>query len=148
MGCWLGIDLGSRRIGIAVGNTTTGIASPLEVIAAEPFREAVGHIARVAGEYGAEGIVVGWPLNMDDTEGEQGRSARATATRIAAETHRDVRMWDERLSSFAADQSLAGKLTRKKRRAHQDAITAAEILQDFLSSGGPQGAPRVDEIDD
>ncbi len=59
----------------------------------------------------------------------------------------DVRIWDERLSSFAADQVLAGHLTRKKRKARQDAIAAAMFLQDFLSCGGPDAAPRPDEVD-
>ena len=142
MGRWVCIDYGARRIGIAAGSTGDGIACPLEVVAAEPRDRAIRAIGRIAAEYEAEGIVVGWPLNMDDTEGPQGRVARAMAGDLAAATGMDVRMWDERLSSFAADEKLAGMMTRKKRKARQDAVAAAEILQDFFACDGPDAAPR------
>ena len=147
MSRWLGIDHGQVRIGIAAGDTSFGIASPLAVIPAEPMERAVAEIARLAGEYAADGLVVGWPLNMDDSEGSQGLSARQMACRLAKATGMDVRMWDERLSSFTADQAIAGHLTREKRKARQDAMAAAAFLQDFLSSGGPEAAPRPDQIE-
>jgi len=146
MGLWLGIDHGTRRIGLAAGNTRDSIASPLAVIDAQPHSAAIERIQRYAADYRAEGIVVGWPLNMDDSEGPQGKLARAMAVELAAATGLDVRLWDERLSSFAADEALAGMLTRKKKKARQDAVAAAVILQDFLSSGGPDAAPRVDDF--
>ena len=147
MGCWLGIDHGTVRIGIAVGDTTSGIASPLAVVPATPPDDMIRAIVKLAKEYHAVGLVVGWPLNMDDTEGPQGLLARKMACHLADVTGMDVRMWDERLSSFTADQALAGLLTRKKRRARQDAIAAATFLQDFLSSGGPDAAPTPDSAD-
>ena len=147
MGSWLGIDHGSVRTGIAVGDTVSGIASPLAVVPTEPLVRAIDRIAGLAREYGSEGLVVGWPLNMDDSEGPQGLDARSMASRLAEATGMDVRMWDERLSSFTADQALAGQLTRKKRKARQDAVAAAVILQDFLSADGPDAAPRPDEIE-
>ncbi len=104
-------------------------------------------ILALAEEYRITGVVVGWPLNMDDSEGPQGKLARAMAFELAGMCELDVRLWDERLSSFSADQALAGQLTRKKRRSRQDAVAAAAILQDFFACGGPQSAPRPDEID-
>jgi putative Holliday junction resolvase len=83
---------------------------------------------------------------MDDSEGPQAREAREFACRLRQRSGGDVRLWDERLSSFEADQALAGHLTRKKRRRRQDAIAAAVILQDFFFRGGPDSAPRCDEI--
>jgi len=145
---WLCIDPGSKRIGVAVGDTSGGIATPVETLSPEPFEQLARRLGELAGEYDAAGLVVGWPLNMNDSEGPEGRKARELASRLAAETHLDVRMWDERLSSFAADEALAGHLTRGKRRARQDAIAAAEILQDFLSSGGPDAAPEPDDATD
>jgi len=142
MGRWLGIDHGTRRWGIAVGNTEDGIATPVAVLAAAPASAALEQIARLVAEYHAEGIVVGWPLNMDDSEGPQGKLARSMARQLAETTRLDVRLWDERLSSFAADKALAGTLTRKKRRARQDAVAASLMLQDFLARGGPQTAQR------
>jgi len=146
MGHWICVDHGSRRIGLAVGDTARAIASPLKVISAEPHGAAIEQIKAVADEYRAVGVVVGWPLNMDDSEGPQGRLARAFAVELADAGVRDVRLWDERLSSFAADGVLAGMLTRKKKKAFQDAVAAAEILQDFFACGGPEGAPKPREI--
>ena len=143
---WLCIDHGDVRIGLAAGSTEQGIASPLKVIPAEPHDDAVAAIKTTAADYGADGLVVGWPLNMDDSEGPQGKAARAFAAELAEATGMDVRMWDERLSSFAADGRLAGQLTRKKRKAVQDAVAAAEILQDFLACDGSDGAPAPGDI--
>ena len=137
MGFWVGIDHGTKRVGIAVGAVPPGIASPAEAVAAKPEHLALERIAAVAREHEAAGIVVGHPLNMDGTAGEQAKLAEAFARRLAAATGMDVRLWDERLSSFAADQALAGHLTRGKRKARQDALAAAAMLQDFFNSGGP-----------
>ncbi len=148
MGRWLGIDYGSRRIGIAAGDSDNRIASPLEVILAEPYHLAVERIRKLAAEYTVAGIVVGWPLNMDDTEGPQGKLVRKIALELAASTGLDVRLWDERLSSFQADQELAGMFTRKKKKQRQDAHAAAAILSDFFASDGPSCAQRPGDISD
>jgi putative Holliday junction resolvase len=81
---------------------------------------------------------------MDDTEGPQGKLARRFAADLAEQTGLDVRLWDERLSSFHADNALSQTYTRKKKRARQDAIAAAAILQDFLDAGAPADAPTPD----
>jgi len=146
MGRWLGIDHGSKRIGVAVGDTSNAIAAPLTVLEGAGSHQIAEQIIRIADEHDAPGVVVGWPLNMDDTEGPQGKIAREFAAGLAEHTDLDVRLWDERLSSFQADQALAGIFTRKQKKTRQDAIAAAVILQDFLSAGGPQGAPRPDEV--
>ena len=150
MGRWLGIDHGSKRVGIAVGDASVEIATPLTVIDAtgQDSPRIIERIGQLASEHGASGAVVGWPLNMDDTEGPQGKIARQFAMELASETDLDVRLWDERLSSFEADQALAGTFTRKQKKNRQDAIAAAVILQDFFSAGGPQGAPRPCEVTD
>lgn len=140
---WLGIDHGTRRIGVAVGDTSGGIATPLTVLPAEPAHEAIDRIVRLCQEYEARCVVVGWPLNMDDSEGPQGRTAREMAEQLAGASGLDVRLWDERLSTFEADSMMVGKLTREKKRRRRDAVAAAVILQDFLSRGGPDAAPVV-----
>jgi len=137
--------MGSARIGLAAGESRTGIASPLEVIPAADWPEAMKTIARVADAEGAGGIVVGWPLNMDDSEGPQGKHCRQRAVQLARHTGLDVRMWDERLSSFAADNALAGQLTRKKKKQWQDAVAAATILQDFFRADGPTVAVKPED---
>lgn len=148
MGRWLGIDHGTKRMGVAVGGTEDGVATPVAAVAAEPAAAALEKIRELAAEYDVEGIVVGWPLNMDDSEGPQGVLAREAAVRLAEAAGLDVRLWDERLSSFAADQALAGSYTRKQKALRQDAVAAAAMLRDFLTSDGPARAPRADEIGD
>ena len=147
MARWLGIDHGSRRIGVAVGETTTPIASPVGLLSA---REAdlEKRIAQIAEDYGAAGAVVGWPLNEDGSEGPQGRLAREFAAMLAEKTHLDVRLWDERLSSFEAEERLRGRLTRTQKRRRQDSVAAAAFLEEFLKCDGPRSAPRPSEIDD
>lgn len=142
MGRWLGIDHGTKRVGIAVGSAPGGIATPLAVVPAEPAESLYRKVAALSDEYGVEGVVVGWPLNMDDSEGPQGALARAAALRLAEALDIDVRLWDERLSSYAADQALAGAFTRKQKKVRQDAVAAAEMLRDFLAADGPERAPR------
>jgi len=142
MARWLGIDHGTKRIGIAAGNSADCMAGPLSVIRAAPTEEAIRNILDMAEQYGAEGIVVGLPLNMNGSEGPQAKLARGMAGGLAAATELDVRLWDERLSSFQADQSLAGTMTRKKRKARQDAVAAAAMLEEFFRSNGPEKAAR------
>ena len=142
MATWLGIDHGHKRIGIAVGYSGDTFASPVKVLPGADVAQVMRQIAKVAEEYNATGAVVGWPLNMDDTEGPQGKKARQFAAELEAQTGLDVRMWDERLSSFTADQALAGQFTRGKRKARQDAIAAADFLSEFLRQNGEQNAPK------
>jgi putative Holliday junction resolvase len=145
MSSWLGIDHGTKRIGVAVGDTTSRIATPLEVIPASPATAALERIGELARKYRAEGLVVGLPINMDGTEGPQAAQARQMADQIAQTLHLPVRMFDERLSSFQADQHLAGKLTRGKKKARQDALAAATMLTDFLAAEGRPTVPETDE---
>jgi putative Holliday junction resolvase len=141
---WLGIDHGTKRIGLAVGDTVLKLASPLTVLDAGSQAVTLDRIAEIAAEHGAEGVVVGLPINMDDTEGPQAAKTRAFARRLADRLAVGVVLWDERLSSFQADQALAGEWTRAKRRARQDAVAAAVILQEFLTADG-QGALELDD---
>jgi putative Holliday junction resolvase len=145
MSSWLGIDHGTKRIGVAVGDTVSHIATPLEVIAATPAPAAMERIGDLARQYRVEGIVVGLPINMDGSEGPQAAQARQMAEQIAQALHLPVRMFDERLSSFQADQHLAGKLTRGKKKSRQDALAAATMLSDFLTAEGRTTAPGNDK---
>lgn len=142
---WLAVDHGTKRIGLAVSDATGSIASPLEVLPAGDLNAFHRRLDSLLGEYDIGGVVVGWPLNMDDTEGPQGAEARSFAIELERRLDTDVRMWDERLSSSEADSQLAGHLTRNKRRARQDALAAATILQDFLANDGPDAAPRASD---
>jgi len=137
MASYLGIDYGTKRIGLAVGDDVTQTASPVTTVAS---RQNTGrdaeNIAAVATEYGVTALVVGLPLNMDSTEGPQAKLARAFGEALAKQTGLQVHYVDERLSSFTADDLLRpAELTRKKKKGVQDAVAAAVILQTFLSEG-------------
>jgi RNase H-fold protein (predicted Holliday junction resolvase) len=69
------------------------------------------------------------------------------AVELAGATELEVRLYDERLSSFAADKALAGHLTRKKKKARQDALAAAEMLREFFRAGGPTTAPHPRDVE-
>jgi len=144
---WLAVDHGHKRIGLALGDTDQRMAGPLRAIPAGDAQDAIELIRQAADDHDAAGIVVGWPLNMDGSEGPQGAEARQFAQHLAEATGFDVRLWDERLSSFEADAALAGQWTRKKRRQRQDAVAAAAFLQDFLNADGPANAPRPADAD-
>ncbi len=145
MARWLAIDHGLKRWGLAIGDDRSGIATPLTVLTPEDDDHAIALLRDVLAEYPVDGIVVGWPLNMDGTEGPQGRLARSWATRAEGELHRDVRLWDERLTSYQADVDLAGHFTRTKRKGRRDAVAAAALLREFLSVDGPAKAPRASQ---
>ena len=146
---YLAIDYGNKRTGLAICDAGETIASPLTVIHGQT--DLLTKITDIVEAEKVEAIVLGLPLNMDDSEGPQALLTRKFASRLAAAAAActppiDVRLWDERLSSFAADQSLAGHLTRGKRRQRQDALAAANILGDFLANEGPARAARPDDI--
>ena len=140
---YLGVDFGTKRIGLAVSEPDSGVVSPLKVIVSrQSVEENALAILDVAEEYDAGGIVIGLPLNMDGTEGPQARLSKqfAEAIRKAAQTRRNtsgpmqIHLHDERLTSHAADQRLLDRdLTRKKKKARHDAVAAQILLESFLA---------------
>ena len=134
----LAIDLGSRRIGIALSDESGRLASPLEVLEVHSETQAQSLIGDIAVKQNAEQLVVGLPLNMDDTFGPAARAAVKSGRALSQLTGLPVIFIDERLSSFAAEQSLVEqkrhghKITRKQKKQRQDALAAADFLQAFL----------------
>lgn len=131
---FLGIDYGTKRIGLAVSDPGATIASPLATI---PSRGEVARdgkaIAAVAREYEVDELVVGLPLNMDGTEGEQARITRVFGDALGRRTGLPLHYCDERLSSFAAKELFRDvELTRKKKKARLDRVAAQVMLQGFL----------------
>ncbi len=135
---YLGIDYGTKRIGLSVGDTDVGIASPLEAVEAPAARRhQCQAVLRVADAYGVDAFVVGLPMNMDCTEGAQAKLTRAFGDELARAAGKDVHYYDERLSSRVADDLLRPvELTRGKHKARRDAVAAQVILQGFLDSQG------------
>lgn len=135
---FMGIDYGTKRIGLAVGDTDAGVASPVETIEAHGgVADQVRAVGSAAQEYQVDAFVIGLPLNMDGTEGYQAKATREFGEALARSIGRPVHYWDERLSSRSARELLqpAG-LTHKKRRAVEDSIAAQVILQGFLDTPG------------
>jgi len=132
MTTWLALDIGDKRIGLAVGSDDARLARPLRVFTRGSKEQDFQTIARVVQEVGAEALLVGLPLNMDGSEGPQAKRVRKYAERLRRRLNLPLHYHDERLSSFIADQILAEKPRRKDRRQSNDAIAAAAILQSFL----------------
>lgn len=130
---WLGLDLGSKRIGVAASDPLGKLAFALKVISSRSLREDVEGIAALAREGGAEGIVVGLPLRLTGDEGPQARRARNFAGELEKATGLAVVLWDERLSTVAAERS---RREARVRSAEIDAQAAAIILQNYLDSLG------------
>ncbi len=129
----LGLDVGDRRVGIALSDETGTIASPHGVYTRRSLGEDTAHLAALARKLGAGAIVVGLPLNMDGTEGEQARKARELAEAVAREAHLPLHYTDERLTSAEAERAMVeGGLTRRARKKREDALAAVLILQAWL----------------
>jgi putative Holliday junction resolvase len=144
----LAIDLGTRRIGLALSDAGGSWATPLEVLTVTDPAQAIGPILAVLKKEDVRRVVVGLPLNMDGTTGPAARQAVAWAAGLAASagsagTPVELVFVDERLSSFDAEQRLndrkrAGeRLTRKRRKEQLDAVAAAGFLQSFLDGRLP-----------
>lgn len=133
---YLAIDLGDKRTGLAVGDDETRLATPLNVIRAPiaPPDRLLDAIARTVDEQGAGEIVIGLPLNMDDTESARSRQTRAFGKLASDRLGLPIHFEDERLSSASADWSLAQTgWTREQKKNRRDALAAAAILQTFFA---------------
>ena len=129
---YLGIDYGQKRTGLAICDSDAAVATPLEVVHGR--HRLLDRIVELVEAEAIGGIVLGLPLNMDGTKGEQVVPVERLAARIKERVDVPVYFQDERLSSFAARNRLAAaRLTRKKRAGRLDAVAAAGILEDFLT---------------
>ena len=132
----LGVDLGSRRIGVAASDRSGLIATPLTVIVRGSSQK-IDHaeLARIVREEEAEAVVVGLPLNMDGSEGTAAESARREVERMATVVGVPVYLHDERRTTVEADRVLMeNKMNAQARRRVVDKVAAAVILQSWLDS--------------
>ena len=130
----VGLDLGEKTIGVAVSDRDRMIASPLELIRKSRFTDDVARLFALMAGRGAEGIVIGLPVNMDGSEGPRCQSARAFARNLLRLRELPIAFWDERLSTMAAQRMLTAEadLTRARRAELVDKTAAAWILQGAL----------------
>ncbi len=132
----LGIDLGEKRIGVALSDEMGWTAQGLNVVVSSGRTdEDIRRIRELALQNKAEKIIVGLPLNMDGSSGARAEKAREFARRLGKSFILPVEMWDERLTTAAAEKMLINAdLRRSKRRKVIDKIAAALILQNYLDA--------------
>ena len=129
---YLAIDYGDKRTGLAICDQGETISSPLKTL--ETGKNLIDEIVAIIIEQNVAAVVIGLPLNMDGTEGPAVKNVRSFGSELKDCLDIPAYFHDERLSSFDAEQKLAGQMTRKKKKARVDALAAAAILQSFLDS--------------
>lgn len=146
--CILGLDVGSRTIGVAISDPELRVASPLETIRRGTFAADAGRLRRLIAERQVGGLVLGLPVNMDGSEGPRCQSVRQFAANLQARIEIPIAFWDERLSTAAVTRAmLEADLSRRRRAALVDKMAAAYILQGALDSlsrtvgAGPHAPP-------
>ena len=132
----LALDVGEKRIGVAISDLSQTLARSLQVIQRSSRQEDFAAVARLTEEYEAEKVVVGYPRSLDGMAGAQARRVERYAADLAKALTVPVVLWDERFSTVSAERLMrqAG-LRGDKRRERVDAVAAAVILQDYLDSG-------------
>lgn len=131
----LAVDLGTKRIGLALSDPLGLTAQPMPTLKAEGWETDVAAIGRIAAERGAQALVVGLPLRMSGRAGPEARRAESFAQALREKIKLPVHTWDERLTTAASERSLieAGR-SRKKRRAAVDSAASILILQSYLDT--------------
>lgn len=139
----LALDLGTRTIGLALSDVERTIATPFDTIRRTKLKPDIGQLMGVIADQGVGALVLGLPVNMDDSEGPRCQATRQFATDLLKALDIPLAFWDERLSSYAAEAALLEADVSAKRRAEIiDKVAAAVILQgylDFLAAGGGGG---------
>ena len=131
----IGLDLGSKTIGVAISDITRRIASPVETVARKKFTQDAERLLAIAADRKAGLFLLGLPLNMDGSEGPRAQSTRAFARNLGKLTPLPIVFWDERLSTAAVERMLIGADTSRARRSEVvDKLAAAYILQSALDS--------------
>ena len=140
----LGIDFGTKRLGISVSTYEQTISSPLESYTRRNPAEDEKRLLALIDEYRIVGLVVGLPVHISGDDSESARKARAFGDALAKASGRPVRYWDERFSSTIAEgHLLSADVSRKKRKAMLDKLAAQIILQHFLDAPDREKRPEA-----
>ena len=129
----LGLDIGSKTIGLALSDTTLTIATPMETIKRTKFKVDVARLQEIVDAQNVGGFVLGWPVNMDGSEGPRCQSTMAFSKNLAEKINLPQALWDERLSTAAVERTLIeADRSRARRKQLVDKMAAAYILQGAL----------------
>jgi len=133
----MGLDVGSKTIGLALSDTRLVIASPLDTIRRRRFRDDMAALFALVDRHDAGGLVIGLPLSLAGGDSPRTQSVRQFARNLLALREIPVAFWDERLSTAAVTREMiAHDMTRKRRAEIVDRVAAAYILQGFLDATG------------
>ncbi len=132
----LGLDMGSKTIGIAMSDSMQMIASPMKTINRKgKFAADLAELKAIIDEHNIGGLVVGYPINMDGSEGPRCQSTRQFVKNIQKQINIAIDLWDERMSSMAVERTmLEADISRQKRAKNIDKLAATYILQGFLDN--------------
>lgn len=137
-GALIGLDVGTKTIGVALSDISRMIASGVLTVARTKFTADARRLLDLAGEHAAAGFVIGLPLNLDGTSGPRAQSTRSFAKNLAALTTLPILLWDERLSTVEAERVLIAADQSRRRRAEViDKVAATIILQGALDRMRP-----------
>ena len=132
----LGLDFGTKTVGVAVSDELLITAQGVEIIrrkAPTKLRQTLARIDELVGEYGVEKIVLGYPKNMNNTEGERCEKTQEFKEMLEKRTGLEVVLWDERLTTVSADNAMMEMgIRRENRKEYVDEIAAIFILQGYL----------------
>jgi putative Holliday junction resolvase len=132
-GAVFGLDVGTKTVGVATSDITRTVATAIKTIRRRKFGIDAAELLAMAAERDVVGFVIGLPINLNGTEGPRAQSSRAFARNLAALTPLAITLWDERLSTVAAERAMLEADASRKRRAEViDAVAAAYILQGAL----------------
>ncbi len=133
----IGLDLGTRTIGVALSDVRLTLASPYGTLPRGKLAAVAAEVRKIARKEGAGGMVVGLPLSLDGTSGPAAQAARDWTHALSAATRLPAALWDERLSTSAVNRFLIGEadISRKRRAEVVDKLAAAYILQAALDAG-------------
>jgi putative Holliday junction resolvase len=131
----LGLDIGDRRIGVAISDPEQILASPLTTILRDDDDDAISAIVEIVNKYGVQRIIIGFPYSLDGNVGRQATKVKDFVEKLSECTDADIELRDERLSTVAVNHLLieAG-VNSRKRKERRDAAAAAFILQGYLDS--------------
>jgi putative Holliday junction resolvase len=133
----LGLDLGTRTIGLALSDVSRVIATPMETLRRTRFTQDAAALLALAARQGVGGLVIGYPLNLDGSRGPRAQSAESFARNLSRLTELPIALWDERLSTVAVTRTLLEADSSRRRRAEiVDKMAAAFILQGALDRLG------------
>lgn len=134
----IGLDLGSKTIGIAMSDTLLSVASPVETIRKTKFTKDANRLIDLINEHDVGGLILGMPYNMDGTEGPRCQSTRDFAINFKNLCDMPMGIWDERLSTSAVERMLVTDIdmTRSRRAEVIDKLAATYILQGALDAIG------------